>query len=146
MDQYFATTAQALIDEAIRDAEVLLCIFLRLVVDLQVEVFEISVALSVGLARYVKNMRDANLKQLTCLEGGLERSHVNAREHLEQADVSDSFLAIHIASAVVNMRESAANDLLFLASVSTASLLEPAARLLVVERKASEARVALDLL
>ena len=44
---------EALIDETISDAEVLLGILLGLIVDLQVEVLEVSVTLCVGLARYI---------------------------------------------------------------------------------------------
>lgn len=77
MDQDLAATVQRLIDESICDTEVLLSIFLRLVVQLQVEVFEVLVALRVRLAGNVKDVRDAGLNQLARLESTLERSHVD---------------------------------------------------------------------
>ena len=77
MDQDLAATVQRLIDESICDTEVLLSIFLRLVVQLQVEVFEVLVALRVRLAGNVEDVRDAGLNQLARLESALERSHVD---------------------------------------------------------------------
>ena len=77
MDQDLAATVQRLINESICDTEVLLSIFLRLVVQLQVEVFEVLVALRVRLAGNVKDVRDAGLNQLARLESALERSHVD---------------------------------------------------------------------
>jgi len=77
VDQDLAATVQRLIDESICDTEVLFSIFLRLVVQLQVEVFEVLVALRVRLAGNVKDVRDAGLNQLARLESALERSHVD---------------------------------------------------------------------
>lgn len=77
MDQDLASAVQRLVDESICDAEVLLGIFLRLIVQLQVEIFEVAVALRVRLAGDVQNMRDAGLDQLARLEGALEGAHVD---------------------------------------------------------------------
>lgn len=77
VDQDLASAVQRLVDESICDAEVLLGIFLRLVVQLQVEIFEVAVALRVRLAGDVQNMRDAGLDQLARLEGALEGAHVD---------------------------------------------------------------------
>lgn len=78
MDQDLAATIKRLVDESISDAEVLLRIFLRLVVQLQIEIFEVAVTLRVRFAGYVEDVCDAGLNQLARLEGALEGAHVHA--------------------------------------------------------------------
>ena len=78
MDQDLAATIKRLVDESISDAEVLLRIFLRLIVQLQIEIFEVAVTLRVRLAGDVEDVRDAGLNQLARLEGALEGAHVHA--------------------------------------------------------------------
>ena len=78
MDQDLAATVERLVDESISDAEVLLRIFLRLIVQLQIEIFEVAVTLRVRLAGDVEDVRDAGLNQLARLEGALEGAHVHA--------------------------------------------------------------------
>ena len=145
VDQNLATAAEGLIDESVCDPEVLFCVLLRLIVQLQVEVLEEAVTLRVRLASHVQNVSDASLDQLTSLERTLERSHVNALVNLEQADVPDRLLAVNIASAEVNVREATADDLLFLASVRLTVIIVTVAGLLLVDGSAAEPRVPLDL-
>ena len=78
MDQDLAATIKRLVDESISDAEVLLRIFLRLIVQLQIEIFEVAVTLRVRLAGDVEDVCDAGLNQLARLEGALEGAHVHA--------------------------------------------------------------------
>lgn len=78
MDQDLAATVERLVDESISDAEVLLRIFLRFVVQLQIEIFKVAVTLRVRLAGDVEDVCDAGLNQLARLEGALEGAHVHA--------------------------------------------------------------------
>lgn len=146
MDQDLSTTVQSLIDKSISDPEVFLCIFLRLVVQLQVEVFEVAVALSVRLACHIQNVSDSSLDQLTSLEGRLEWSHVNALVDFKETDVPNGFLAVDITSAEVDVGEPAADDLLLLTSVRLTVILLASTGLLLVNRCTSEAGISVVLL
>ena len=112
VDQDLASAVQCLIDKSIRDPEVLLSIFLWFIIKLQVEIFEVAIALGVSLASDIQNVCHTGLNQLKRLEGALEGAHVNTWVHLEQAYVANGFLAIHVASTEVNVGEAPADDLL----------------------------------
>ena len=146
MDQDLAPTIESLVDESIGDAEVLLNILLRLIVDLQVQVLEVAVALSVRLAGDIQDVSDAGFNQLTCLEGALEGAHVDASVHLEQADVADGLLTVDIACAEVDVREASASDLLLSTAVVLTVIVLASTSLLLVDGDAAEARISVHLL
>ena len=116
------------------------------IVQLQVEVLEVAIALRVRLTSHVQNVSDSGLDQLASLECTLKGSHVNALVDLEQGDVPDGLLAVNIASTEVNVREAAADYLLLLASVRLTVILLSGSGLLLVDGRAAEPRVPLDLL
>ena len=84
---------------------------------MQVEVFEVSIALCVRLARHIQNVSHSRFDQFARFESALKGSHIDSTIDLEQADVSDCFLAVHVACAEVNVRESATDDLLFISII-----------------------------
>jgi len=133
VDKYLASAVKGLVDESIGDTEVLLNVLLRFVVDLKVEVLEVSIALSVGLAGYVEDVGDSGLDKVARLKGGLERPHHDTLVYLEQADVSDSLLTVDVAGAEVDVGEPAADDLLLLSSVSLTVIVLVGAVLLLVK-------------
>lgn len=134
MDQDLAAPVQGLVDEPVRDAEVLLNVLLWFVVDLQVEVLEVPLALCVGLACHVQDVRHAALDQLARLKRRLERSNVDARVDLEETDVSDGLLAVDITSTEVAVREATADSLLFITRVRLTVILFLGSDLLLVDR------------
>ena len=88
VDKDLAATIKSLIDEAIRDAEVFLGILLRLVIDVQVQVLEVTVSLGVGLTGDIQDVRDSSLDELASLECALEGSHEDTSVDFKQDDVS----------------------------------------------------------
>lgn len=133
MDQDLAATVQRLVNEAIRDAEVLLDIFLWLVVDVQVKVLEVALTLSVGLACHIEDVGDAGLDQVACFKSGLERSNEDALVDLEETDVADRFLAVDVARTEVAVREAATDSLLLLTRILLTVIFLGSAELLFVE-------------
>ena len=117
VDEDLATTVERFIDKSVRYAEVLLGILLRLVVQLQIEIFEVAIALGVCLACHVQNVSDTGFDELASLERTLERSNEDSVVHFKETDVADSLLAVHVTGTEVDMREATAYDLLFLAAV-----------------------------
>lgn len=117
MHQDASTTVQALVDESVRDSEVLLGVLLGLVIDLQVEILEVFVALSVSLARHIQNVSHSGFNQFARFESALERPHVYSRVDLEKTDVSNGLLAVNVAGAKVDVREATASDLLIVACI-----------------------------
>ena len=83
LDKDLATALKALVDETVGDAEVLLGVLLRLVIDLQIQVFEVAIALRISLASYVQDMGNAGFDEVTRFECCLERAHEDTLEHLE---------------------------------------------------------------
>ncbi len=108
---------------------------------MQVEVFEVSIALSVRLARHIQNVSHSRFDQFARFESALKRSHIDSTIDLEQADVSDSFLAVHIARAKVNVRESATDDLLFISIIGRSVVVLTSSSLLLPDTTTSESGV-----
>ena len=142
VDKDLATAVQSLINEPVCDSEVLLGVLLRLIVQLQVKVLEVTITLRVRLAGHIQNVSDASFNQITRLERTLERSHVDPLVHLDQADISE----VNIASAEVHVREAAACNLLQFTPVVATVIFMAGARLLLVNGRPTEPRVPLDLL
>ena len=71
------------VNKSIRDAEVLLSVFLRLVIYMQVKVLKVTIALCVGLAGNVKDVSNSTLDQFASLKSRLVRPHEDAGMHLE---------------------------------------------------------------
>lgn len=142
-----ATAAvQALVDKPVRDPEVLLGILLWLIVDLQVEVFEVSISLGVSLARHIQNVCHSCFDQFARFESALEGPHIDAIVDLKQTDVSDCFLAVHIARAKVNVRETATSDTFFVAFVGHSAVLLASPSLLLIDGRSTESGIPLHCL
>ena len=146
VDEDLAAAVEGLVDETICDAEVLFGVFLRFVVQLQVEVLEVAVALGVRLAGDVEDVGHAGLDQLTSLEGTLEGTHVDAPVHLEETDVPDRLLTVDIASTEVDMGESTTSHLLLISRVRLAVIILAHAGFLLVDGSTTEPGIALHLL
>ena len=146
MDQNFSTAVECLVYEAICDAEVLLGVLLWLIVQLQVEVLEVAIALRIRLASYIEDVSHTCLNQLTCLEGTLEWTHVDALIHLKETDVSDCLLAVDIAGTEVDVREAPASHLLLISCVRLTVIILAKTGFLFVDRCTTEPRIALNLL
>ena len=141
MDKDLAATIERLIDEAIRDAEVFLGILLRLVIDVQVQVLEVTVSLGVGLTGDIQDVRDSSLDELASLECALEGSHEDTSVDFEQDNVSQGLFGGNIASAEVHVREATTSDQFILAIVSGSGGFSLHPAFLVIDRNAAEARV-----
>ena len=143
MHQNLATATQSLVDKAIGYAEVLFHVLLWLVVNVQVQVLEVVVSLGVGLASDIQNVRDTLLDQLTRFKSTLEGSHEDSSVNLEKADITNGLLAVDIAGAEVDVREAATSDLTLLISIALTVIFLSAARLLLIDGNAAEARITL---
>ena len=141
VDQDLAAAVEGLINESIRDPEVLLGVLLRLVVQLQVEVLEVAIALRVRLACNVQDVSDAGIYQLLSLVRALHRPHVDTLVDFDQADVAE----VNFAGAEVHMGEAAASNIFLIAGVGLAVILLPSAELLLVKRGTAEPGVPLRL-
>ena len=134
MHQNLASTVQCFFNESICETEVLLCVFLRLIVDLQVQVLEVALALRVGLAAHVEDVCASDIDELTGLESPLEWTHVDASIDLEQDNVSDSLGTIHVVWTEIDVREATADHCFFFGVEGSPSILHPHTGLLFVER------------
>lgn len=146
MDQNAPTALKSLVDKPVRDSEEFFRVFLRFIVDVQVEVLEVAVSLRVGLASHVEDVRDAGFNQLACFERTLERAHVDTRVDLKEANIADRLLAFDVASAEIDVGESATNDLLLFTVVCVPVTFKSCPRLLLVHGSDAEPRVCIELL
>jgi len=105
------------LNETVGNSEMLFRILVVLIVDLDVQVLKILPPLHVLAACDIQDVSDPSLYQLFSFEPCLERTHEYAVVDLEQVDVSKRNGALDIAGAHVEVGETAANDLVFLASV-----------------------------
>ena len=110
---------------------------------MQVQVLEVVVSLGVGLASDIQNVRDTLLDQLTRFKSTLEGSHEDSSVNLEKADITNGLLAVDIAGTEVDVREAATSDLILLISVALTVIFLSAARLLLIDGNAAEARITL---
>ena len=146
MDEDLSTTVERFVDKSVRDTEVLLGILLRLIVQLQIKVFEIAITLGVSLACHVQNVSDTCIDEFTSLECTLEGSHVDSSVDFEETDIADSLLAVHVTGTEVDVREAAACDLVFLTGVCLTVIIAPGSRLLLIDGSSTKPGVSLDLL
>ena len=87
-------------------------------------------------------MSDACIDQLSCLEGTVERPHVNAIVDLNKTDVTD----VYFASTEVVMREARADDLVLLPIVVLTVIVQVSPVLLLIQRFAASTTLVLRLL
>ena len=113
MYEDLAATIQCIVNEPIRDSEVLFRVLTRLIIEMDVKVLKVVFALGVRLASHIQNVCDACVDELARLEGTLERAHVNTVEDFYEADI----INVVVAAAEVEMRETGADDLLLFPSV-----------------------------
>ena len=87
-------------------------------------------------------MSDACINQLSCLEGTVERAHVNAIVDLNKTDVTD----VDLTSTEVVMREARADDLVLLPIVVLTVIVQVSPILLLIQRFTASTTLVLRLL
>ena len=130
MNKNLTSLAQSLADEPVRNSEVLFGVLAWLIVELKVKVLKQVITLGVSLTSHIQDVCDTSVDQLSCLEGTVERPHVNAIVDFDKADVTD----VNITAAEVVMRESRADDLFLLPIVVLSVIVQVSPVLLLVQR------------
>ena len=142
VNEDLSAAVKGLINESICDPEVLLRVLLWLIVQLQVEVLEVAIALRVRFASHVQDMRDASIYQIASLVCTLHWAHENALGYLNQANISE----VNFASAEVHVREATAGYILLVVRVGLAVIILSSSVLLLVKRRTTVPGVPLNLL
>ena len=113
LNKDFATAIKRISNESIGDAEVLFSVLPRLIINMYVKVLKVVFTLRVGLAGHIQDVGDAIVNELTCLKCTLKRSHEDAIEDLDEADVID----LVVTAAEVEVREAWADDVFLFPAV-----------------------------
>jgi len=111
--KHLASLWKAFLNETVCDSKMLLWVLLDIVLDLDVQVFKVFLALCVGFASDIQDVRHALIDQLLCFKSSLKWAHVDAVLNLNQLYFLYSLLALDFARAQRHVGKPQARHVLF---------------------------------